>query len=189
MQWKNDGDLGAKRCDFGTPKHLLSRMAEIQACAKRVQVVDCTSHNNYQDYLRKDIKRDSTSLTSQNSELKFRLQAMEQQAQLRDAGGLLRYRDVEGGSDATEFILLGANTIQKKRVGSRLKTRPASGPLPSNDPGFFHRRVRPPHLYPFVDAEVEGYVTEYVDTTKRLQAIAIYIPLSGWVIVTSSWSI
>ncbi|GKC04201.1 probable pre-mRNA-splicing factor ATP-dependent RNA helicase DEAH4 [Tanacetum coccineum] len=50
------------------------------------------------------------------------------------------------------------------------------------NPGFFHRRVRPPHLYPFVDAEVEGYVTEYVDTTKRLQAIAIYIPLSGWLL-------
>ncbi|XP_010940929.2 LOW QUALITY PROTEIN: bZIP transcription factor 29 [Elaeis guineensis] len=31
------------------------------------------------------LQRDSTGLTSQNSELKFRLQAMEQQAQLRDA--------------------------------------------------------------------------------------------------------
>lgn len=30
------------------------------------------------------IQRDATGLTSQNSELKFRLQAMEQQAQLRD---------------------------------------------------------------------------------------------------------
>ncbi|GKE15458.1 basic-leucine zipper domain-containing protein [Tanacetum coccineum] len=39
---------------------------------------------------------------------------------------------VEMGSDAVEFILLG----------------------------FFHRRVPPPHLYPFVDAEAEGYVPE-----------------------------
>uniref|UniRef100_A0A5B7AED8 Putative serine/threonine-protein kinase pakB isoform X2 n=1 Tax=Davidia involucrata TaxID=16924 RepID=A0A5B7AED8_DAVIN len=31
------------------------------------------------------LQRDSTGLTSQNNELKFRLQAMEQQAQLRDA--------------------------------------------------------------------------------------------------------
>ncbi|GKA53540.1 protein IQ-DOMAIN 14 [Tanacetum coccineum] len=32
-----------------------------QACAKRVQVVDCTSHNNYQDYRGKDIKIDMNS--------------------------------------------------------------------------------------------------------------------------------
>nr|GEU55484.1 hypothetical protein [Tanacetum cinerariifolium] len=39
-------------------------------------------------YRRKDIKRDSTSLTSQNSEIKFRLQAMEQQALLRDGAAV-----------------------------------------------------------------------------------------------------
>lgn len=32
-----------------------------QACAKRVQVVDCTSHNNYQDFKGRDIKIDMNS--------------------------------------------------------------------------------------------------------------------------------
>ncbi|GJT13026.1 reverse transcriptase domain-containing protein [Tanacetum coccineum] len=259
-----------------TLKHLQSVVnIQSQACAKRVQVVDCTSHNNYQDYRRKDIKRDSTSLTSQNSELKFRLQAMEQQAQIRDVMSIAQIMEnefpnqdlsifgiggVETGSDDAEFILLSANTVQVKLVkftianrrngfgqgfrlaqlqdqlprvklvkftianrrnglgqgfrlaqlqdqlprvklvkftianrrnglGQGFRLAQLQDQLPSNEPRcvdelcwFFHRRVLPPHLSPFVDAEAEGYVTEYADTTKRLQAAAIYIPLSGWLL-------
>ncbi|KAL3526088.1 hypothetical protein ACH5RR_014460 [Cinchona calisaya] len=37
---------------------------------------------------------------------------------------------------------------------------------------YFVGRVPPPHLSPFVDNEVEGYVPEYAETIKRLQAAA-----------------
>ncbi|KAJ6821272.1 pescadillo-like protein [Iris pallida] len=38
--------------------------------------------------------------------------------------------------------------------------------------GYLVGRVPPPHLSPFVDNEAEGYVPEYADTIKRLQAAA-----------------
>nr|GMC87786.1 pescadillo homolog [Ipomoea batatas] len=37
---------------------------------------------------------------------------------------------------------------------------------------YFVGRVPPPHLSPFVDNEAEGYVPEYAETIKRLQAAA-----------------
>lgn len=60
------------------------------------------------------LQRDQTSLTSQNSELKFRLQAMEQQAQLRDALNdalttevqRLKLMAMELNGDATNFSQL-----------------------------------------------------------------------------------
>ncbi|XP_020103661.1 pescadillo homolog [Ananas comosus] len=38
--------------------------------------------------------------------------------------------------------------------------------------GYLVGRVPPPHLSPFVDNETEGYVPEYAETIKRLQAAA-----------------
>ncbi|KAF8365021.1 hypothetical protein HHK36_032976 [Tetracentron sinense] len=42
--------------------------------------------------------------------------------------------------------------------------------LPADD--YLVGRVPPPHLSPFVDNEAEGYVPEYAETIKRLQAAA-----------------
>ncbi|KAJ4960868.1 hypothetical protein NE237_020778 [Protea cynaroides] len=42
--------------------------------------------------------------------------------------------------------------------------------LPTDD--YLVGRVLPPHLSPFVDNEAEGYVPEYAETIKRLQAAA-----------------
>ncbi|CAL9126530.1 unnamed protein product [Musa textilis] len=36
--------------------------------------------------------------------------------------------------------------------------------------GYLVGRVPPPHLSPFVDNEAEGYIPEYAETIKRLQA-------------------
>ncbi|KAI3728883.1 hypothetical protein L6452_17528 [Arctium lappa] len=63
------------------------------------------------------LQRDSTSLTSQNNELKFRLQTMEQQAQLRDALNEALTADVqrfkimatELSGDAAKFSQLSMN--------------------------------------------------------------------------------
>lgn len=46
---------------------------------------------------------------------------------------------------------------------------------------YFVGRVPPPHLSPFVDNEAEGYVPEYAETIKRLQATAKshVLPLPG----------
>lgn len=63
------------------------------------------------------LQRDSASLTSQNNELKFRLQAMEQQAQLRDAlnealtGDVQRLKIMatEPSGDAAKFSQLSIN--------------------------------------------------------------------------------
>lgn len=38
--------------------------------------------------------------------------------------------------------------------------------------GYLVGRVPPPHLSPFIDNEAEGYVPEYAETIKRLQAAA-----------------
>ncbi|CDP02070.1 unnamed protein product [Coffea canephora] len=42
--------------------------------------------------------------------------------------------------------------------------------LPTDD--YLVGRIPPPHLSPFVDNEAEGYVPEYAETIKRLQAAA-----------------
>lgn len=63
------------------------------------------------------LQRDATGLTSQNSELKFRLQAMEQQAQLRDALNealtaevqRLKIATAELNADASKFQQLSLN--------------------------------------------------------------------------------
>lgn len=63
------------------------------------------------------LQRDSAGLTSQNNELKFRLQAMEQQAQLRDALNealtaevqRLKITSAELNGDATKFSQLSIN--------------------------------------------------------------------------------
>jgi len=51
--------------------------------------------------------------------------------------------------------------------------------LPSED--YMVGRVPPPHLSPFVDNEAEGYIPEYAETIKRLQAPARneVLPLPG----------
>ncbi|VFQ91879.1 unnamed protein product [Cuscuta campestris] len=51
--------------------------------------------------------------------------------------------------------------------------------LPTED--YFVGRVPPPHLSPFVDNEAEGYVPEYAETIKRLQAAAkkVVLPMPG----------
>ncbi|EEF40952.1 pescadillo homolog [Ricinus communis] len=51
--------------------------------------------------------------------------------------------------------------------------------LPSD--GYLVGRVPPPHLSPFVDNEAEGYVPDYAETIKRLQAAAKneVLPISG----------
>ncbi|GMY34147.1 pescadillo like [Fagus crenata] len=51
--------------------------------------------------------------------------------------------------------------------------------LPTED--YMVGRVPPPHLSPFVDHESEGYVPEYAETIKRLQAAARkeVLPLPG----------
>ncbi|RLN40713.1 hypothetical protein C2845_PM01G31470 [Panicum miliaceum] len=47
--------------------------------------------------------------------------------------------------------------------------------------GYLVGRVPPPHLSPFVDNDAEGYVPEYAETIKRLQAAARneILPLPG----------
>ncbi|KAF3444608.1 hypothetical protein FNV43_RR14300 [Rhamnella rubrinervis] len=47
--------------------------------------------------------------------------------------------------------------------------------------GYLVGRVPPPHLSPFVDNEAEGYVPDYAETIKRLQAAARnqVLPLPG----------
>ncbi|KAH7532464.1 pescadillo homolog [Ziziphus jujuba] len=47
--------------------------------------------------------------------------------------------------------------------------------------GYLVGRVPPPHLSPFVDNDAEGYVPEYAETIKRLQAAARneVLPLPG----------
>ncbi|CAI9775311.1 unnamed protein product [Fraxinus pennsylvanica] len=68
-------------------------------------------------------QRDSTGLTSHNSELKFRLQAMEQQAQLRDAlnkaltAGVQRLKlaSAELSGDPSKFQQLSINSQQSQQ--------------------------------------------------------------------------
>nr|GEY07802.1 pescadillo homolog [Tanacetum cinerariifolium] len=43
-------------------------------------------------------------------------------------------------------------------------------------------KVPPPHLSPIFYNEIEGYVPEYADTIKRLQAAAIYIFPDSWIL-------
>ncbi|XP_073011657.1 pescadillo homolog [Typha latifolia] len=47
--------------------------------------------------------------------------------------------------------------------------------------GYLVGRIPPPHLSPFVDNEAEGYVPEYAETIKRLQAAASnqVLPMPG----------
>lgn len=51
------------------------------------------------------IQRDTTGLTAENKELKLRLQAMEQQAQLRDGNVLLIFYAM------SRFLLLSFNIV------------------------------------------------------------------------------
>ncbi|XP_077221008.1 pescadillo homolog [Tasmannia lanceolata] len=48
--------------------------------------------------------------------------------------------------------------------------------------GYLVGRVPPPHLSPFVDNEAEGYIPEYAETIKRLQAAAKkqLLPMPGF---------
>eukprot|EP00249_Psilotum_nudum_P022036 c28349_g1_i1 orf=520-2442(-) len=73
-------------------------------------------------------------------------------------------------------IFLTRNYVQPQWVFDCLNNRIL---LPTDD--YLLGRVPPPHLSPFVDNEAEGYIPEYAETIKRLQAAApkYIMPLPG----------